>query len=152
MATSRIADRSVGMERYQQAADAFAEAFGVRHDARAAAALYAEDGSITDMPTGDKVQGRVAIEEYLSVWLRAFPDLTFEPARVFGSGDMIAVEWVSHGTHTGPLATPQGEIAATGKRAELRACSISRLTSDDLYAEDNTYFDSASLLQQLGVM
>jgi steroid delta-isomerase-like uncharacterized protein len=141
------------MDRYRQSLDAFVEAFGVRHDAHAVAELYTEDAVLVDNSTGDRVQSRKAIEEWYAVYLRAFPDVTVQYHNVFGSGDMAAGEWITRGTHTGPLATPQGEIAPTGKRVELRGCSISKFAPGGIMlTEDSNYFDSASLLQQLGVM
>lgn len=153
MATTRVSSgSSVGADRYKRAIDDFVKAFAVQHDARAAVQLYAEDATLVDNSTGKKLQGRKAIEEWYSVWLRAFPDVTLEFYNVLGSGDRMAAEWISRGTHTGALKTQEGEIPATGKRVELRGCFIARLTHEGLYAEDSTYFDSASMLQQLGLM
>jgi predicted ester cyclase len=54
------------------------------------------------------------------------------------------------GTHQGPLQTPQGSIAATGKRIEVRACAVVQIAGEKARSQRH-YFDMATLLQQLGV-
>jgi SnoaL-like polyketide cyclase len=57
-------------------------------------------------------------------WATALPDskATFHKAVVSGETVLLEVTW--NGTHTGPLQTPTGSLAATGKRIELRAVSM----------------------------
>jgi predicted ester cyclase len=54
------------------------------------------------------------------------------------------------GTHLGPLQTPKGAIAATGKRIEVRACAIVEIAGEKARTQRH-YFDMATLFQQLGV-
>ncbi len=53
------------------------------------------------------------------------------------------------GTHQGPLQTPNGSIAPTGKRIELRACAVFQFAEEKARAQRH-YFDMATLLQQIG--
>jgi ketosteroid isomerase-like protein len=55
------------------------------------------------------------------------------------------------GTHTGTLKNASGEIPATGREVTLDLCDV--LTIKDGKAMSiRTYFDSGSLLAQLGLM
>ena len=54
------------------------------------------------------------------------------------------------GTHKGPLQTPSGAIAPTGKPIEVRACAIIELAGDRAKGQRH-YFDMATMLRQLGV-
>ncbi len=137
---------------FRAIADRFHEAFGLRHDAKAAAQLYAEDAVLMDPALPEALRGRKAIEEYIGAMLRAFPDLSGENTNIFGTGDYFVWEWVMRGTHTGPLVGPQGEIPPTGRRAEVRGCSVGRVNAQGLIGEDHIYFDTASMMQQLGLM
>jgi steroid delta-isomerase-like uncharacterized protein len=83
-------------------------------------------------------------------WARAFPDskATFHNAHVSGNNVVLELTW--NGTHTGPLETPKGSIAATGKRIEVRACIVQEVAGDKVRAQRH-YFDMATLFEQLGV-
>lgn len=106
--------------------------------------LYDEVG------TQRKVQG---VNDVLTTWLgwaTAIPDskATFHSSVVSGNTVVLEVTW--RGTHTGPLQTPGGEIAATGKKIEIRACQVIEVANDKAQAMRH-YFDMTTLLQQLGV-
>ncbi len=53
-------------------------------------------------------------------------------------------------THTGPLQTPTGQMAATGKPIEMRACQVFEIAGGKAQSM-RQYFDMATLMQQLGV-
>lgn len=100
--------------------------------------------------TSRKVQG---IDQVLGVWqgwAKAFPDskCTINSALVSGSTVVVELNW--KGTHTGPLETPGGSIAATGKSIDLRACNVIELEGDKTRMQ-RQYFDMATLFQQIGV-
>lgn len=97
-----------------------------------------------------KVQG---INEVLKVWqgwTKAIPDskATFHNAHVSGNTVVLEVTW--RGTHTGPMQTPTGEIAPTGKKIEIRACQVLTVAHNKVRAMRH-YFDMATLMQQLDV-
>lgn len=91
-------------------------------------------------------------EESRGAYFRAFPDLSIECTKVFGADDDLAYEWVARATHTGPLASPQGEVPPTGRRFEVRGCTVIGLDPQGLIVEEREYWDSASFMQQLGLM
>ena len=82
-------------------------------------------------------------------WATALPDskATFE--RAVASGDTVTLELTWRGTHRGPLQTPEGEIPATGRQIEIRACQIVDV-ADGKARSIRHYFDMTTLLQQIG--
>jgi len=103
-----------------------------------------------EVSTNRKVRG---IDDVLTIWkgwAAAFPDskATFEHAHVSGNTVILELTW--RGRHTGPLRTPAGEIPATGKPIELRACQIIDV-ADGKTQHIRQYFDMATLMAQLGV-
>ena len=83
-------------------------------------------------------------------WATAFPDSkgSFENAVV--SGDTVTMELTWRGTHKGPLRTPAGDTAPTGKSIEMRACQVVKV-ADGRVASIRHYFDMTTMLQQLGL-
>jgi predicted ester cyclase len=67
------------------------------------------------------------------------------------SGEHFLGEGIFGGTHTGPLETPQGDIPATGRKVKVKFAFILDVTPEGLIAEDRSYFDSASMMSQLGL-
>jgi hypothetical protein len=55
------------------------------------------------------------------------------------------------GTNTGPLVSPEGEMPPSRRRVEIRMAFILRVRSDGLIEEDQTYFDEAEFMKQLGL-
>lgn len=79
-------------------------------------------------------------------YTNAFPDLVFEIVNSFSSGEWSCIEYVGRGTHTAEL---QG-IPATGKRVQGVACNVIQVRDGKVYREHD-YFDTMTVLQQLGV-
>lgn len=103
-----------------------------------------------EVSTGTKVRGTDDVLTIWKGWAAAFPDskATFQNAHVSGNTVILELTW--HGTHTGPLRTAAGEIPATGKPIELRACQIVDV-ADGKTQQIRQYFDMATLMAQLGV-
>ena len=83
--------------------------------------------------------------------LVAFPDLHFEIQRTFVNGNTLAYQWVSSGTHTGPLALPTGTVPATGRSGGSPGVLIS-VVQDGKIVREETYWDQVEMLTQLGLM
>ena len=127
----------------------FADAIN-RRDANAVAAVHASDAEVYVMtPEGHK--GRDAIRKFNEDFFRAFPDITLRTLNIVSKGDTAAAELVLTGTHKGPLELPTGTLAPTNRQVSLRGATFFRINREGLIAEAHGYFDSASLLQQLGV-
>ena len=119
-------------------------------DWQAARACLTPDFVYDEVATHRKVQG---IDEVLTLWkgwAAAFPDskATFHSAHVSGSTVVIELTW--KGTHTGPLETPDGPIAATGKKIDMRACNVLEIAGEKAQLQ-RQYFDMATMMQQLGL-
>ena len=103
-----------------------------------------------EVSTNRKVQG---IDDVLTIWkgwAAAFPDskASFEDAHVSGNTVILELTW--RGRHTGPFRTAAGEIPATGKPIEFRACQIVDV-AEGKTQHIRQYFDMATLMGQLGV-
>jgi ketosteroid isomerase-like protein len=118
-------------------------------DAEALGRLYAAD-AVAESPEGPRLEGRAAIVEYMAQLKRAFPDLSWESAHQHESGDTAIDEGYVTGTHSGPLATPEGELAATGRTIRIRECDIVTVR-DGLCVAHRFYFDQLEFLSQLGL-
>jgi len=101
-----------------------------------------------EVATARKVEGADEAIALWQGWAKAFPDskATFHGALASGNTVVLEVTW--KGTHQGPLATPTGSMAATGKTINVRACVIAEIT-DGKARLQRQYFDMATLLQQL---
>ena len=121
-----------------------------KSDLSGAASLYASDAVCVD-PTS-RYEGRDAIQAYLEVAQRAFPDARYETSRLIEEGDTVVAEWTFRGTQTGPFATPDGsEIPATGKAVETAGVSVVTVRDGQL-ASARDYFDNVSMMSQLGLL
>jgi predicted ester cyclase len=112
--------------------------------------LYADDATMVT-PDAGEIRGRDAIAEYLGTFSRAFPDASWEALSQLEVGDTAVDEGWFVGTHTGPLAAPNGEtIPATGKRVRLRECDIATVENGRITSH-RFYFDQTEFLEQLGL-
>jgi steroid delta-isomerase-like uncharacterized protein len=113
--------------------------------------LYAGDAVVSDPLSPQPLKGRDAIEQDAVDLLRAFPDARFALRAVLEAGETTAVEYGLSGTQTGPLASPNGEIPATGKAMSIGGAAFSRLNDRGEVVEERRYYDVASMLAQLGI-
>jgi steroid delta-isomerase-like uncharacterized protein len=110
------------------------------------------DFTYDEVATARKVTGADQTIELWKGWAQAFPDSkgTFQGSHVVNDGTVVLeVTW--KGTHKGPLQTPTGAIAPTGKPIEVRACAIVEIAGERARLQRH-YFDMATLLRQIGVL
>jgi predicted ester cyclase len=88
---------------------------------------------------------------YAIKWLKAYPDGRLTVKNELISGAWVVEELIFEGTHQGPLDSPVGVIAPTGKRVAIKAVLISRYESG-LALETRIMFDQVEVLTQLGAM
>jgi steroid delta-isomerase-like uncharacterized protein len=119
-------------------------------DWNAARASITPDFIYDEIGTRRKVQGVDQTITLWQGWAEALPDskATFDNA--VASGNTVVLELTWRGTHTGPLQTPKGAFAATGKQVELRACAVVELVNGKPRLQRH-YYDMSTLLQQLGL-
>lgn len=118
------------------------------HDAAALAMRFAEDGVMRTVATGETARGRDEIRALAEGRLRAFPDWHLDVTDAFGVGGRICAELTLTGTHEGEF---QG-IPPTHRRIELELCSAFTVNAEGLAERESIYFDSATLLRQLGLL
>jgi len=138
------------MTAFEDLAKKWTDAFN-RHDARAVAAYYTQDCVVYDPFYPEPLRGRAAVEKDSADTFRAFPDVRVEVINIFEKGDRAAGEIMMTGTNSGPLATPMGEVPATGKRIDLRGALVGRINAENLIVEERRYYDTGTLMRQLGL-
>ena len=109
----------------------------------------ASDSRYDELGTERKIDGPEKIVELFKGWKQAFPDAVGTVTSAVASGDKAALEVTWKGTHTGPLATAEGTIPASGKRQETPAAFFFTFAGDKI-KESRHYFDSLTLLKQIG--
>jgi steroid delta-isomerase-like uncharacterized protein len=119
-------------------------------DIDAAVAAFSEDLETIDPGMGT-VHGIEPFREYLQTFKRAMPDARAVVEQMFEAGDSVIVEGRFVGTHTGPLASPDGDIEPTGASVDLRFADVSRVDDGKIVAY-HTYYDQLGMLTQLGLM
>ena len=119
------------------------------HDRAVILDTYADEVEIR--APGTVLHGRAAAAAWIDVFLRAFPDLHHEVRNVVEADNQVCAEIGFSGTHTGPLASPGGEIAATGKAVTLDYADVLRFAGEQLQSE-HVYFDQTAFLAQLGLL
>jgi steroid delta-isomerase-like uncharacterized protein len=115
------------------------------------AELTAPDSTITIVGSGDTFEGVEGSRAYNEMWAAGFPDAAVTVDRVIASGDHVVVEFTGRGTHTGTLRTSMGDIPATGRSLTLQLCDVMEF-KDGMIQGQKTYFDSGSMMAQLGLM
>jgi steroid delta-isomerase-like uncharacterized protein len=100
--------------------------------------------------THRRVDGADAFVDLCKGWAAAFPDSRPEFHNAVASGQTVVLELTWTGTHTGPLATPTGDVAPTGKSINLRSIQVVEVR-DGKAAGTRQYFDMATMMSQLGL-
>ena len=98
------------------------------------------------IPTGDVYDGEDAVRQYFAETRAAFPDQRNRPIRLHHADGAVIAEFHLDGTHLGPLRG----LPATGRTFTCRMVAIFEFEDDGIVCE-RVYFDSATILRQLGV-
>ena len=109
----------------------------------------ADDVQVEMIPFGLVHRGHGGFRDFLTGFLGAFPDLRIEVKRQVADDARVAVELTAHGTHRGPLMTPAGALAPTGKSVTFTVCEVWDFR-DGKIAGIRNYQDAASILRQIG--
>lgn len=116
-----------------------------RHDFDATIATFAHP-RYEIVPTGEVFDGEAAVRGYFATSRGAFPDQRNELTRLHHADDAVIVEFDLLGTHRGPLRG----IPPTGKEFRCPMTAFFVFAGDRIVCE-RVYFDSATILRQLGL-
>jgi ketosteroid isomerase-like protein len=141
MSTAELTARELAT-RFYQAFDA--------GDIEAVLSVFSKELETIDPGMGT-VHGHGPFREYIETLKRAVPDARAVIDGIYDAGDVIVAEGRFAGTFTGPLVTPDGEIAPTGATVDLRFADVSRAHGGKIISY-HTYYDQLGLLTQLGIM
>jgi steroid delta-isomerase-like uncharacterized protein len=122
-----------------------------RHDLDTFVTVYAPDAVVYDSMHPEPLRGSAAIRKDMEDFFRAFPDLQAKMSNFLHDGERLAFEVTMSGTHKGDMESPEGPIAATGRRMEMPTSLFSRLDAQSRIVEERRYYNVASLMQQLGL-
>lgn len=103
-----------------------------------------------EFPTGPTA-GLAQLRATVGAFITAFPDMVVTTRNIWLDGDTAIAEMNFHGTQTGPMATPDGELAPTGREVAFPLIDIFTLR-DGRVAEHRVFWDNASFLAQLGLL
>ena len=84
-------------------------------------------------------------------WLNAFSDSKLQVDTVAVDGDWVAHTGAFKGTHDGTLASPDGDVPATGRELNGRCSQFVRF-ADGKAVEEHLYYDQMDVATQLGLM
>jgi steroid delta-isomerase-like uncharacterized protein len=100
------------------------------------------------IPTGDVFDGRERVEQYFHETRTAFPDQRNQLIAMHHADQSIVVEFILLGTHLGPFRG----LPATGRPFEVQCVAIFEFEEDGVgIVCERPYFDSATILRQLGI-
>ena len=95
---------------------------------------------------GQRQDGADAGIAVAQMYTTAFPDVKLDIKGIHVAGNHAVVEFVANGTHQGELMG----IAPTGRKISVPVCIVLEIRDSKIIAE-REYFDSGSMMQQLGV-
>jgi len=98
------------------------------------------------IPTGEVIDGTDAVRGYYAASRLAFPDQRNRLIALHHTDDGVFVEFDLMGTHKGPMRG----IPPTGKAFTCRMVAFF-LFDGDLIVCERVYFDSATILRELGL-
>jgi steroid delta-isomerase-like uncharacterized protein len=99
------------------------------------------------IPTGDVFDGTEEVDAYYEETRTAFPDQRNELIKLYHADDAVLIEAMLYGTHLGSFRG----LPPTGRQFEMRFVAIFEFEGEcDLVCE-RVYFDSATVLRQLGI-
>ena len=97
------------------------------------------------------MRGTEAIRQFLGGFASAFPDAKFSIDTVVATERTAAVEGHYTGTHTGALATPDGqEIPPTGRSVDAPYVTMFE-TDGERITSHRAYWDQLGFMMQLGL-
>ena len=115
------------------------------NDPDAIAALYAEDGTYEDVPSGQEARGD-EISGFLADFFAGVGDVELDLANAFGGDDWAVAEYTFSATNQGLFPG-----APVGASFSVRTATVFELDDGEIQRSSD-YYDVATILGQLGVL
>lgn len=116
-----------------------------------ATALVADDFEWKIIAFGLTLNGHAGFRQGFEAFGGPFPGAQLNYKNVADGNDQVVVEYDFVGTHTGTFITPTGSIPPTGRPVHIPGIEAFRVRNGKIISL-HTYFDTATMLAQLGVM
>ncbi len=113
------------------------------HDAKKVASAYTEDATITVAGLND-LSGRAAIAANMQEWFDTFSKVKVGFSRVWTKNDVMVIEWVLNGTHTGELFGVKGNDEPIGHLG----LSVLFFDQDGRVKAEHRYGDLGTVMEQ----
>src|SRR6202011_5073119 len=117
-----------------------------RGDLEAVLSYYTDDVYFEDTSVPTPCRTKAEMRDFMQVFYDAFPDLRIEIRNVFEGSHYVTAEYDLLGTMRGEFLGH----SPTGKAFRIKAVSIYE-HNGTLFTKETVYYDSASLLSQIGV-
>jgi len=110
------------------------------------AEIISDQCDFEDIARQEKLTGKQAYKDDYDRWREAFPDGLCEVENVIVSqcGEWATVEFRNTGILAGALRSSLGDFQPTGKKAEVRCCSVMRV-KEGMVVEGRDHYDSATI-------
>lgn len=119
------------------------------HDREGWTAYAAQDIEVV-ISGGVRLSGPEGARQLIDTWTDAFPDTRVEHVLQVVEADNAVHESRFHGTHTGTMRSPAGEIPATGRQVDIPFTAVMSVREGKIAAY-RIYFDQLDMLSQLGL-
>ncbi len=129
--------------------DAYNDAWNA-HDVERIASLHASDMVFENHTAGERAEGQDALEHIAGIF-ESWPDIAFEPRRLYVREGLVVQEWTARATHVKPLR--RGDLVAqpSGARVEWNGVDVIPVEDRKIKRKD-VYSDSVSILRQVGLL
>lgn len=113
--------------------------------------LVREDVVYVDIASGgETTTGAEELVRGDQAWRSAFTDFDVEILSVVGDSSHAAGDFLLRGTHTGPMPTPWGDIAPTGRKVELPFALFCEV-ADGKISVMRDHYNPTLAISQIGV-
>jgi SnoaL-like protein len=113
--------------------------------------LYTNDAVMFEPLLPAPARGRIEIMKGEAALFRAFSDISIEVKNAIEAGGLEIAEVVLSASNDGPLDLGVGEVLPTGHRIHVPMVWSLDLNEDELVIEERDYFDTAQVIEQLGL-
>jgi len=111
---------------------------------------------VQDLVAGDAFEDEVRSDQettrFWTAWFGGFSEMDYEVTRTIAAADVVVMQWVFTGTHTGPLQPSVfgRRVEPTGRTIQLRGVSVYDVR-EGLIQRETMYMDLATVMVELGM-